>query len=598
MTTTTTEPIRIGTLFSDTGVTSVIEKSERMGTTLAAAEINEAGGINGRPLQLVSYDPESRPARYQQLAERLILEDGVRIILGCYMSSTRKALIPVVEKWNALLMYPTLYEGFEYSRNVIYTGAAPNQNSASLAEFMLRMFGSRVFMVGSDYIYAHESNRIMSDLILEKGGDKVAEHYLPLDASWDDYLAVAKKIKLEGPDFIFSTVVGDGTALLYRAYAELGLDPTRTPIASLTTCEAEVQQMSPDVAEGHITSAVYFQSIANEVNQRCVAACKRHFGDDIVTNMCWEAAYFQTHLLANALRKAESDSVRELLRVLPGTEFLAPQGLVRLDEDNHHTYLRPRIGRVNARGQFDILQEATHWVRPDPLSARTYAEGLVRTRAPACSIEQRRMLTKSSSGTSRQLRELRSLRVLLMHPDDQDGQELRAQLQRIGCQVKASWPPPVAIQEEADLVFFAIRPEVLRMDLPWLKRSSTPPIIAVVTYEDPTTIEAVLRLNVCGVLAAPVKSFGLLTSIVLARHIVEGKCEQDKYVARLQQRLAAQRKLNRAKAILMHTRGISEEEAYKDIRDQAMARRVTTEEIADAVINANEVLGNRKAKAG
>src|SRR5215510_6204607 len=202
----------------------------RMGTLLALEEINEAGGIDGRPLQLVSYDPECSPTRYQQLAEKLILEDGVRVILGCYMSSTRKEVIPVVEKWHALLLYPTLYEGFEYSRNVVYTGAAPNQNSVQLAEFMLRTYGSRVFMVGSDYIYPYESNRIMSDLILERGGEKVAEHYLPLDAEWDAYLEIARKIKRLSPDFIFSTVVGDGTALLHRAYREVGLDPARMPI--------------------------------------------------------------------------------------------------------------------------------------------------------------------------------------------------------------------------------------------------------------------------------------------------------------------------------------------------------------------------------
>jgi branched-chain amino acid transport system substrate-binding protein len=360
------EPIRIGMLFSQTGVTSVIERGERMGTLLAVEEINEAGGIDGRPLRLVSYDPESNPTRYQQLAEKLILDDGVRVILGCYMSSTRKSVIPVVEKWHALLVYPTLYEGFEYSRNVVYTGAAPNQNSVQLAEFMLRTYGSRVFMVGSDYIYPYESNRIMSDLILERGGEKVAEHYLPLNAEWDAYLDIARKIKRLAPDFIFSTVVGDGTALLHRAYREVGLDPARVPIGSLTTCEAEVQQMGAALAEGHITSAVYFQSVASELNERCVRKCKQRFGADVVTNMCWEAAYFQTHLVANALRKARTDSVRELLRVLPGSEFLAPQGLVRLDEDNHHTYLRPRIGRVNAHGQFDILEEATSWVRPDP----------------------------------------------------------------------------------------------------------------------------------------------------------------------------------------------------------------------------------------
>lgn len=362
----TNEPFRVGVLFSETGVTSVIERSELMGTLLAVEEINAAGGIDGRELRLVLYDPQSRPLRYQQLAERLLLEDGVRLLLGCYMSSTRKAVIPVVERYNGLLMYPTLYEGFEYSRNVIYTGAAPNQNSVQLAEFMLRTFGLRVFMVGSDYIYPYESNRIMSDLILERGGEKVAETYLPLDARWDDFLAIARRIKQLKPDFIFSTVVGDGTALLYRAYREVGLDPAKIPIASLTTCEAEIQQMGAHLAEGHITSAVYFQSVANETNAHCVAKCKARFGDNVVTNMCWDAAYFQTHLLANALRRVGTDNVRELLRVLPGSEVLAPQGPVRIDEDNHHTYLRPRIGRANAQGQFDVLEEATAWVRPDP----------------------------------------------------------------------------------------------------------------------------------------------------------------------------------------------------------------------------------------
>jgi branched-chain amino acid transport system substrate-binding protein len=115
-----------------------------------------------------------------------------------------------------------------------------------------------------------------------------------------------------------------------------------------------------------VGSAVYFQSLASEINLRCVEKCKQRFGEHVVTNMCWEAAYFQTHLLANALRKAQTDSVREVLRLLPGSEFEAPQGLVRVHEDNHHTYLCPRIGRVDACGQFDVIGEATSWVRPDP----------------------------------------------------------------------------------------------------------------------------------------------------------------------------------------------------------------------------------------
>ncbi len=359
-------PIRIGALFSRTGVTAVIERSQFIGTRLAVEEINEAGGIDGRELELVAYDPESRSERFQQLAERLVQDDEVRVIFGCYMSSTRKAVMPVVERWNALLLYPTLYEGFEYSRNVIYTGAAPNQNSVQLAEYMLRMFGTRVYMIGSDYVYPYETNRIMTDLLLERGGEKVAERYLPLNAPWRDYLAVAKQIRTASPDFIFSTVVGEGTTHLHRAFAEVGLESTTTPIASLTTCEAEVQAMGRELARGHITSAVYFETVAGEANRRFVERCRRRFGEDLRTNMCLEAAYFQVHLLANALRKVGSDNVRELLRVLPGSEFAAPQGTVRIDEDNHHTYLTPRIGRVDDSGGFEIIEESVQWVRPDP----------------------------------------------------------------------------------------------------------------------------------------------------------------------------------------------------------------------------------------
>jgi len=360
------QPIRVGVLFSETGVTSVIESSQRQATVLATEEINQAGGVDGRPIELIAYDPQSRPSLYHALAEKMILEDRVRIIVGCYMSSSRKAVIPMVERWNALLLYPTLYEGFEYSRNVFYTGAAPNQNSVQLADFMLRRFGSRVFMVGSDYIYPYESNRIMSDLILERGGEKVAEVYLPLDASQDQFDAIARRIQETQPSFIFSTVVGDSTALLHRAYTQGGLRPERMPIASLTTSEAEVQHMGAEIAEGHITSAPYFQSVGEPVNQRCVDNYKRRFGDEQVTNQCWEAAYFQMHLLADAMRRINSDSVSDLLRVLPGSSYAAPQGTIRIDEHNHHTYLHPRIARVNASGQFDILEQVEHAVRPDP----------------------------------------------------------------------------------------------------------------------------------------------------------------------------------------------------------------------------------------
>ena len=167
--------VKIGQIEAQTGTLASYGWMGSQGAKLAVDEINAAGGIGGRELQVIAHDPQSRPALFRSLAERLVREDGVRLIAGCYTSSARKAVMPVLDRWNALLLYPTLYEGFEFSRHVFYTGAAPNQNSVQLAEFMPRHFGTRVFMVGSDYVFPYESNRIMSDLVLERGGEKLAE---------------------------------------------------------------------------------------------------------------------------------------------------------------------------------------------------------------------------------------------------------------------------------------------------------------------------------------------------------------------------------------------------------------------------------------
>ena len=368
-------------LFSETGVTSVIETSQRLGTLLAVEEINATSGIHGRELKLVSYDPQSRPSAYRQLAERLVVDDGVRVILGCYMSSTRKAVLPVLERWNALLMYPTLYEGFEYSRHVIYTGAAPNQNSVQLAEFMMRVFGSRVFMVGSDYLYPYESNRIMSDLVLEGGGEKVAEVYLPLDAQREDFAAVVKRIKTLQPDFVFSTVVGEGTAMLYQAYAEAGLDPLRMPIASLTTSEAEMQQMGAQFSGGHITSAPYFQSIDSDNNRRCVEAFHRALrrrpgGQPVLGGRVFpDAPARQRH----APRRTAATS-RHSCESCPGAEFEAPQGRVRIDEHSHHTYLSPRIGRGRWQWTVRNTRAGANMGQARPVSRVAHARRLERAR--------------------------------------------------------------------------------------------------------------------------------------------------------------------------------------------------------------------------
>ncbi|MBS0327309.1 MAG: transporter substrate-binding domain-containing protein [Proteobacteria bacterium] len=357
---------RVGVLFSSTGFMAVIEETQLRGTLLAIDEINAGGGINERELVPVIYDPASESAAFGRYAKRLMVEDRVSTIFGCYTSSSRKAVLPVVERLNGLLWYPTLYEGFEFSPNVIYTGAAPNQNSVALCRYLMDHYGPRFYFVGSDYIYPRESNRIMRDLLRANGGEMVGETYLSLRARQHDFLPVIRDIRRQQPDVIFSTVVGDSTIHLYQSYADAGFDPKVMPIASLTTTESEIRAMGFDVGEGHVTAASYFEGVSGPSNSSFVARYKKRYGADEPTNMCVEAAYFQVHIFAKALEQTNSTDTDLMRSMVLGSTFEAPQGRVSINATCSHTDLWTRIGRVNRCGQFDVVQQSLSPVLADP----------------------------------------------------------------------------------------------------------------------------------------------------------------------------------------------------------------------------------------
>jgi branched-chain amino acid transport system substrate-binding protein len=360
------QPWRVGVLFSQTGVTAVAEETQLRGTLLALDEINIGGGVNGRELVPVIYDPASDTCKFARLADKLLTEDGVSTIFGCYTSSSRKAVLPVVERRNGLLWYPTLYEGFEYSPNIIYTGAAPNQNSVELVDFLLKHYGSRYYLIGSDYIYPRESNRIMRELLQQRRGIVVGEHYLDLWARPSEFRLLMRDVRNMSPEVIFSTVVGQSTAYLYQAYADAGFDPRLMPIASLTTSEAEVNLMGADVACGHITAASYFESLGTADNATFVSRYKKRFGEDQRTNHCVEAAYFQVHVFAKALAEANTMDPDVMRPIVLGSELDAPQGHIVIDSESSHTSLWTRLARANELGQFDILSESERPIKPDP----------------------------------------------------------------------------------------------------------------------------------------------------------------------------------------------------------------------------------------
>ena len=358
-------PVTIGFLFSHTGVTSIIENAQRQAAFLAVEQINAEGGLLGQDLRVADSDPASNPGRARDEAARL-LDDGADALFGCYMSSVRKAVLPEVEARGALLFYPTLYEGFEYAPGCIYSGAAPNQNARWLADLLTERYGGRYFFVGSNYVFPYESNRIMRDLLSNRGADVVDEMYIPLAPSDDDIARVIARIRKTGPAVVFSTVVGDGAVKFYRAYDRAGFDRATLPIASLTFGEPEVRALGRDASVGHIKAAPYFSVIQSAANTRFVTAYRDRFGTDAPISAEAEAAYVQVRLFAEAVRRAESPRRADVLRTLPTFTYEAPQGPVRVDGTTHHTYLWPRVAVVGDTGEFEILRETTGPVAPAP----------------------------------------------------------------------------------------------------------------------------------------------------------------------------------------------------------------------------------------
>jgi ABC-type branched-subunit amino acid transport system substrate-binding protein len=365
---------RIGILYSRSGATAVTESVHFFGTTLAVEEINQLGGVLGRPLVPTAYDPRGDSDEYRRLASRLIVDDEISVIFGCSRSSSRKAVLPVIERHNALLWYCSFYEGFEYSPNVIYTGAVPNQNSVQLAAYLLQHRGRRFYLVGADYIYPRESNRIMRDVVEQHGGEILDEVYLPVDASRVELDEVLQDIAAVQPDVVFSTLVGVSARSFYAQFRERGLDPAKMPIASLSMAEEEIRLIGPALCEGHITSATYFNSLANESNERFVSLWRERFGER-PTSTWSEMAYTQVHLFARALQRADSLDGRRLVEALRVVSFDSPEGSVRVDAENNHCVLTPRIGVVRSDGQFQVVWESSEPVRPDPyLSTYGFSE--------------------------------------------------------------------------------------------------------------------------------------------------------------------------------------------------------------------------------
>jgi urea transport system substrate-binding protein len=357
-------PILVGLLHSQSGAMAVSERSMIDAELLAIEEINRQGGLLGRPVKAIIADGESSWPTFAQRAEELIRERGVCVIFGCWTSASRKSVLPVVEAHDHLLVYPMAYEGLEQSPNIIYTGAAPNQQITPAVQWCHdTLRARRFFLVGSDYIWPHCVNAIISDQLKGLEADLVGEAYLDFGSTDADDLVA--RIAAAKPDVILSTVVGDSALPFARAVRAAGMTPETTPIVTFAVGENELRQQAADMA-GNYAAWNYFQSIERPENLAFVRAFRARFGQDRTTSDVMVAAYDSVLLWAQAVREAETADVRPVRNAMRHQSLSAPEGIIAVDPETQHTWRPVFIGQVRSDGQFDIRWQSRTSVRPVP----------------------------------------------------------------------------------------------------------------------------------------------------------------------------------------------------------------------------------------
>ena len=372
------DTIKVGILHSLSGTTSISEVSVRDATLLAINEINAAGGINGKMLEAVVEDGASDWPTFAEKARKLIQQDEVVVVFGCWTSASRKAVLPVFEELNSLLFYPVQYEGLESSPNIFYTGAEPTQQIIPGVDFLIKELGAEnIYLLGSDYVFPRTANMIIKAQLEDAGIALAGEEYVPLGGT--EFSTIISKIQEAAPDAIFSTLNGDSNVAFFKQFKDAGFTPESLPVMSVSVAEEEIRGIGVDNIMGHYTAWNYYQTTDTPENTKFVADYKAAYGADRVTDDPIEAGYFGVYLWKAMVEKAGSTDV-EAVRAAAQTgeiQFQAPEGLVKIEPENQHTWKIVRIGQINAEGLIDEVWSSGEAVKPDPfLKAIPWAAGL------------------------------------------------------------------------------------------------------------------------------------------------------------------------------------------------------------------------------
>ncbi len=363
----TDSEVTVGILHSVTGTMAISETGSVQAEKLAIDQINAMGGVLGRKIKYIQEDGASDWPTFAEKSRKLLVNDKVAAVFGCWTSASRKAVLPVFEQYNGMLYYPTFYEGLEESPNVIYTGQEATQQIIAGIDWVVREKGAKkFFLLGSDYIWPRTSNKIARKHIEKLGLKVVGEEYYPLGHT--QFNSVINKIKLKKPDVIYAIVVGGSNVAFYKQLKAAGIDMTKEKpvLLTISVTEDEIRGIGGENIVGAYAAMKYFQSLDNANNKAFVAAFKEMWGKDIVIGDVTQAAYLGPWLWKAAVEKAGSFDIDKIKEASPGIELkTAPEGYVRIHE-NHHLWSKTRIGLAGKDGQYKVVYETEELMEPDP----------------------------------------------------------------------------------------------------------------------------------------------------------------------------------------------------------------------------------------
>ena len=377
------DTIKVGILHSLSGTMAISETVLKDTVLMAIDEINAKGGVMGKKLEPVVVDIASNWPLAAEKAKQLVSQDKVAVTFGCWTSSCRKSVLPVYEEANSLLYYPVQYEGEELSKNVFYTGAAPNQQAIPAVDYLMSKAGGgakRWVLLGSDYVYPRSTNKILRAYLKSKGvADKdIDEKYTPFGhADYQTIVADIKKFSAGGKTAVVSTINGDSNVPFYKELGNAGLKAKDVPVVAFSVGEEELRGVDAKPLVGHLAAWNYFMSLKNPDNTAFIkkwseyAKAKNIPGhkDKPLTNDPMEATYIGINMWKQAVEKAKSTDPEKVIAAMAGQTFKAPSGIVsKMDEKNHHLHKSVFIGEIKPDGQFNVV-----WKTPGPVQAKPWS---------------------------------------------------------------------------------------------------------------------------------------------------------------------------------------------------------------------------------